>query len=253
MNDSLQLTVDHYVVTRSAEARDKVVRAALPLVRSILGKLSVPRHPLASREDLESMAVLGLLQALDSYAPERNVRFVTHAYNRVRGALIDYLRSIDVLSRQKRQRLYDVQRALDDLHQLVGGEPSDHDVAHYLGIDIEEYHDLLVHAQNRFTLSIDTPPGTDERSLMDVVADNDSQRGFDDVERDSELAVLERVIPTLPEREQTILGLYYIENLTLREIGLVIGVTDARVAQIMGKILLKLQRVLTSDTSRVAA
>jgi RNA polymerase sigma factor FliA len=197
--------------------------------------------------------VLGLLQALDSYAPDKGVRFVTHAYNRIRGALIDYLRSIDVLSRHKRQRIHDVQRALDDLHQILGGEPSDRDVADHLGIGIEEYHDLLVHAQNRFTLSIDTPPRDDERSLMDLIADQDSTRGFEDVERNSEMDVLERVIPTLPEREQTILGLYYIENLTLREIGQIIGVTDARVAQIMGKILIKLHRVLTSDTSRVAA
>jgi RNA polymerase sigma factor for flagellar operon FliA len=253
MEADLQTVALAYAADPTPSRREAVVLAALPLVRSLVGKLSLPSTPLASWEDLESAGLLGLMQALDTYDPDRGAQFVTHAYRRVQGALIDYLRSIDVLSRNKRQKMAEAQEAINALYQMLGEEPRDEDVADYLGLSLADYQDLLSEAQYRFSLSVDEPVGDDgSQSLLDTLEDEDGTEGFDAVETRSSLAHLQHVLPLLPEREQTILGLYYMEELTLREIGEVLGVSDARVSQIMGKTLFKLRRALATPYSQAA-
>ncbi len=245
--DDLQTHALRFVADPTPPHREAVVLAALPLVRSLVGKLTLPNHPLASWEDLEGAGLLGLMQALDSYDPDRGAQFSTHAYRRVQGALVDYLRSIDVLSRDKRQLMAEAQRALGTLAQMLGDEPMDEDVADYLGISLADYHSLLSEAQHRFTLSMDQPIHEDEsQRVVDTLSLEDARDGFDAVEVRSELAALEKILPTLPERERTILALYYIEDLTLREVGEILGVSDARISQILGKTLLKLRNLLTA-------
>jgi RNA polymerase sigma factor for flagellar operon FliA len=254
MEIDLQTAALAFTADPTPAHREAVVLASLPLVRSLVGKLTLPNHPLASWEDLEGAGLLGLMQALDTYDPERGTQFITHAYRRVQGALIDYLRSIDVLSRNKRQKMAEAQEAIRTLHQMMGDEPRDEDVADYLGLSLAEYQDLLTEAQRRFTLSVDEPAGHDAQSLLDTIENEDATGDFETIETASSLEHLRNVLPLLKEREQTILGLYYMEDLTLREIGDILGISDARVSQIMGKTLLKLRRVLaTPPAARAAA
>jgi RNA polymerase sigma factor for flagellar operon FliA len=214
--------------------------AALPLVRSIIGKISVPDHLLAAHEDLENVGIVGLLEALDNYDPEK-ARFATHAYRRIRGNIIDYLRSIDVLSRSKRKKMGAVQEALSTLRQMLGREPSDEDVADYMGLSLDDYHDLLRDAQRRFSLSLSRPIDDDEQTMLDVLPNDDAEAGFERFEKASTQKHLKELIQTLPERQQTILGLYYTEDLTLSEIGDVLDLSAARISQLLGKIQLTLQ------------
>ena len=215
--------------------------AAIPLVRSLIGKISVPDHLLASHEDLESVGIVGLLQALDNYDPEK-ARFATHAYRRIRGSIIDYLRSIDVLSRGKRRKMAAAQEAIATLRQMLGAEPTDEDVADFMGLSLEAYHKLLRDAQSRFSLSLSRPIGDEEdQTMLDVLPSEDGERGFEQFENASTQAHLEELIQTLPERQQTILGLYYMEDLTLREIGEVLDLSAARISQLLGKIQLTLR------------
>ena len=246
MSQDLQHLAEQYIDDPTPAHREAVVLAGVPLVRSLIGKLNVPNHPLASHEDLESAGLVGLLQALDNYDPER-ARFVTHAYRRIQGSLIDYLRSIDVLSRGKRKKLGRVQEATEALRQMLGTEPDDEDVASYLGMSLDTYHEVLADAQRRFSLSLFNPIGNeeDDQTMLDILPDEQSMAGFDKVEQDSLLQALEHLIETLPERQQTILGLYYMEDLTLREIGEVLDLTEARISQILGKLLLTLRASLT--------
>ena len=240
----LQELVEAYLEDPTPSNREAVVVSSVPLVRSLIGKLNVPNHPLASREDLENSGLIGLLQALDSYDPEK-ARFVTHAYRRVRGALIDYLRSIDVLSRGKRKKIAEAQTAAEALRQMLGEEPSDADVADYLGISVADYHELLSDAQRRFSLSLFNTIGDDGSQMMvDILPNEDAQAGFEQVEQDAMIDALELVVETLPERQQTILGLYYMEDLTLREIGEILDLSEARISQLLGKILLTLRTKL---------
>lgn len=250
MPDDLQHLVERYLDDPTPGNREAVVVAAVPLVRSLIGRINVPDHLLASHDDLENTGIIGLLQALDSYDPDRGAKFVTHAYRRVQGALIDYLRSIDVLSRGKRKKIAEAQHAADQLRQMMGTEPKDQDVADYMGISLSKYHRLLTEAQRRFSLSLyHTPDHDGTRTMLDVLPNKDGRAGFEQIEKDSLIEYLEEVIATLPERQQTILGLYYMENLTLREIGDILDLTEARISQILGKILLTLRGRLTQELS----
>ena len=242
MAQDLQFLVEQYLSHPVPVNREAVVLAAVPLVRSLVGKLNIPDHPLVSQEDLENTGLLGLLQALDNYDPERGTQFVTHAYWRVRGSLIDYLRSIDVLSRSKRQLLGEAQEAMETLRQMLGAEPEDQDVADYLGIPLSDYHSLLSEAQCRYALSLHDRVGEeDTMTMLDVLPDDEAALPFERIEQASVLACLTRLVAALPERERTIFGLYYIEDLTLSEIGEFFGLTKARISQILGKTMLALQ------------
>jgi len=241
MARNLQPLVERYIDEPTPAHREAVVMAALPLVRSLIGKLSVPDHLLASHEDLESVGVIGLLQALDSYDADR-ARFATHAYRRIRGSIIDYLRSIDVLSRGKRKKMGAVRDAMSTLRQMLGAEPTDEDVADFLGMSLDAYHRLLRDAQCRFSLSLSRPVGEEgDQTMLDVLPNNDGEAGFERVEAASTQAHLQDLIESLPARQQTILGLYYKEDLTLREIGEVLDLSGARISQLLGKIQLTLR------------
>lgn len=253
MGYDLQQLVEQYVADPSAANREAVVLAAVPLVRSIVGRLSVPDHPLASREDLENVGLMGLLQALDGYDPNRGTPFVSFAYGRIRGALIDYLRSIDALPRERRRKLAELQQAIDTLRQTLGGEPDDQDVADYMGISLQEYYALLTDAQRRFALSLQDTLGDDgDQSVLETIPNEEAQQQFEEIDRNSLIEYISKLIQRLPEREQNILALYYYENLTLREIAQLLGLTEARISQILGKTLLTLRTELQRLRSRVA-
>ncbi len=242
MAQDLQKLAELHAATPSVANREAVVLAAVPLVRSLVGRLNIPDHPLATREDLENVGLLGLLQALDGYDPARGTPFVSYAYGRIRGALVDYLRSIDALPRERRRQLAEAQQAVETLRQMLGEEPQDQDVADYLGITISEYHALLTDAQSRFALSLHDASGADgEQSVLETIVNPDAQSAFDQIEQDSLHAYIASIIKELPQREQTILALYYYENLTLREIAQLLSLTEARISQILGKVLLTLR------------
>lgn len=240
MDRDLQPLVEDYLDKPTEPNREAVVMAALPLVRSIIGKISVPDHLLAANEDLESVGIVGLLEALDNYDPEK-ARFATHAYRRIRGNIIDYLRSIDVLSRDKRKKMGAVQEAISTLRQMMGEDPSDEDVADYMGLSLDAYHKLLRDAQRRFSLSLSRPVDNEDQTMLDVLPHEDAEAGFERFEKASTQKYLQELVETLPERQQTILGLYYTEDLTLSEIGEVLDLSAARISQLLGKIQLTLQ------------
>lgn len=238
----LQKLAEQHAAVPSPANREAVVIAAVPLVRSLIGRLSLPDHILASREDLENVGLLGLLQALDGYDPTRKTPFVSYAYGRIRGAIVDYLRSIDALPRERRKQLAEAQQAIETLRQIIGDEPQDQDVADYLGVTIIEYQGILMDAQRRFALSLHDAAGADgEQSVLEMIPNEDAMTAFDDIDHDSLYSYVETLIQDLPEREQTILALYYFEDLTLREIAALLSLTEARISQILGKVLTTLR------------
>jgi len=253
MAQDLQTHAVQFTVDPSAANREAVVLAAVPLIRSIVGRLSIPDHPLATREDLENVGILGLLQALDAYDPERGTPFVSYAYGRIRGALVDYLRSIDALPRERRRRLAEAHRAIDTLRQAIGGEPRDEDVSDYLGISLIDYHTLLRDAQCRFALSLHAPVDNEgEQTVLETIPNEETFKAFELIDRSSLRDYIQTLIKELPEREQTILALYYFENLTLREIAGLMNRTEARISQILGKILINLRVQLAHVQNRAA-
>ncbi len=249
----LQQLAEQHARESTPANREAVVISAVPLVRSIVGKLTVPDHPLAAREDLENVGLMGLLQALDSYDPARGTPFVSFAYGRIRGALVDYLRSIDALPRERRRQLAEAQQAVDTLRQAMGEEPDDADVADFLGISLSAYHGILTDAQRRFALSLhDTSASDGEQSVLELIPNENADDIAEEVELASTKAHIAALVRELPEREQNILALYYFEDLTLREIASLLNLTEARISQILGKVMLTLRRRF-EESHRVAA
>ena len=254
MKRNIQRLAQQHAADPSASNRDAVVRAAVPLVRSIISRITVPDHLLASQEDLQNVGLLGLLQALDAYDPERPTPFASYAYSRVRGAVLDYLRSIDVLPRTRRQRFAQAQQAANVLRQQQGSEPEDYEIADYLEISLQDYHDILTDGQCRYTLSLYTPEGEENNQdmLVDTLADDDAMMAFEQIDRASLHGYIAKLIKFLPEREQNILALYYFENLRLREIAQLMNLTDARISQILSGIYRDL-RARLKNTQALAA
>ncbi|MCX7906978.1 MAG: FliA/WhiG family RNA polymerase sigma factor [Bacteroidetes bacterium] len=251
----LQALAEAYSRRRGDETlREAVILAAIPLVRRIVGKITVPAHPLAQQADLESAGIIGLLQALEAYNPQSSAaQFHTFAYQRIRGQIIDYLRQIDALPRGQRQRYGQLQEALEQLRQELGTEPTDQQVADRLGLSLSQYQNLLMEVQRRFVLSLEEPWEDEEEGIGEPLearlSGGDGAELEEAVDQGLLIERLERWIAELPERERTILALYYYEDLTLKEIAQLMGLTEARISQILGKLLLYLRARLRATIS----
>lgn len=242
---NLQTLAERYHAAPTALNREAAVLAGVPLVRSIAGKVPVPDSPLACREDLEGAGLVALVESLDSYDPAVGAKFMTYAYLRVRGAIVDYLRKLDVLSLDKRRRMAEAGRVAEALRQERGAEPSDRDIAARMGISVADYDRLLVEAQARFALSFDAPAYDDGGSLHDTVGRADAR--FDSADHAHTLALARSVIENLPQRTRAMVAMYYDEGLTLRQIGQVFEVSEARVSQILGKTMLTIRAQLEQE------
>ena len=248
MTPSLQLAVERYCAERIAGADGTegartdeygraVAVAALPLVRSLARRVTLPDHPLAAYRDLENAGMLGMLQALQSYDPGRGTPFASFSYGRIRGALVDYLRTIDCLSRDRRRRVAEASHTADLLQQELGADPHAAQVADRLGVSVRTYDRLRSDAQPRFALSLFDGDGDHRPAPVEVIASPDAEPADAAVERESLYAYLDALVETLSEREQRIVHLYFHEGLTLREIAGEFHLTEARISQILSKTL----------------
>lgn len=236
----LQPAAVRHAADPSPENRQAVAVAAYPLVRSMARRITLPDHPLATREDLVNAGMFGMLQALDSYDAERGTSFASFAYARIRGAFIDFLRTIDLLSRDRRRRVAEAQLAASQLQQQLGAEPHAQQVASHLGLSIGDYHGLLSDAQRRFTMSLHAEHQNERGRGVAPLETIPHPTPTEDHERFERMSLYEHVaklIEEFPEREQRIVSLYYFENLTLREIAGQLNLTEARISQILSKIL----------------
>lgn len=247
-NKTLQELVELYCKDPAQGLRNSIISKSMPLIRSIIGKISRPDQPLTQREDLESAGIYGLLQAMDSYDCERNIQFNTFAYYRIRGNIVDYLRSIDQLPRKQRKSYGEVQQVIDQKSQILGREPSDEEIAEELDMDMEDYHKLLSNVQQRSVLSLDSPAYDDNsNSHYDYHKNPESEKPDQNLEKKERTLALQKKIGTLKERERLILMLYYYEDMTMSEIALLLELTEARISQIVGKILIKLKSELNKE------
>lgn len=249
MDKSLQELVDAYCQDPTQGLRNAIITEAMPLVKSIIGKIRNPDTPLSQQEDLESAAILGLLQALENYDCAKDIKFNTFSYYRIRGSVIDYLRSIDELPRSDRASYGKAREIMSQLQQELGRQPSDEEVARTMDISLDEYYELLSNVQQRAVLSLDSKVYEENSSttLSDRLEDGNIERPDAGLDRSSISSQLQSAIKELGERDRLVLSLYYYEDLTLREIAALLGLTEARISQIVGKLLLQLKSTLSAD------
>lgn len=248
-DQSLQEIVLAYCEEATPSLRHAIITKSMPLLKSIIGKIPNPDHVLNQYEDLENTGVMGLLQALDKYDPSRDVKFTTFAYYRIRGNIIDYLRSIDELPRKARTNYGKARQTIDNLQQKLGRQPKDEEVAEEMEMSLNKYRRLLSNVQRRAVLSINKPiSGKEGEDTMVMLLEDESVEAPDArLDQESVSEQLQAAIEKLKERDRLILALYYYEDLTLNEIAVLLGLTEARISQIVGKLLLQLKSTLSAS------
>jgi RNA polymerase sigma factor FliA len=220
-NEDLDQIWAEYRATGEAGLRNRLVLQYAPLVKYVAGRLRTRMPDSVDPDDLVSDGVLGLMDAIERFEPARGLSFQTFAVPRIRGAIIDGMRSMDFVPRSVRDKLRAVQRAQVLLEERLGRVPEDTEVAREVGIPVQQLRDLSRQANSNHA-SLDDFDLADELSSA---ADHQVEQG--DVN-----ASLMRVVDQLAERDQVIIALYYFEGLTLAEIGQVLGVTESRVSQV---------------------
>ena len=233
-------------------ARERLVVAYSPLVKYVAGRMAsgLPAH--VEEADLISYGLVGLINAIERFELEREIKFETYAITRIKGSIIDELRSLDWVPRSVRAKARQIERANAKLEHELQRAPTDEEMARALEMSLEEFQDALLQISNSTVAALDelwtvSDSTGDQVSLLDTLTDEsapDPAAAMDQTELKDRVA---DAIARLPEREKLVVALYYYENLTLREIGEVLGVTESRVSQLHTKAVLRLKSRLQGD------
>src|SRR3989440_11361302 len=229
-----------------SRVRERLVVAYSPLVKYVAGRTAAGLPPHVEEADLISYGLVGLISAIERFDLSRDIKFETYAIMRIKGAIIDELRSMDWVPRSVRARAREVERANAKLENSLQRTPTDAEIAGELGITIDELNESLLAISHSSMVALDelwsvSDSSGDQVSLMDTIEDPNAP----DPARSLDLGDLkDRIadsIAKLPEREKLVIALYYYEYLTLPEIGEVLGGTESRVAQMHTKAVLVLR------------
>ncbi|MEV0704397.1 RNA polymerase sigma factor WhiG [Saccharopolyspora sp. NPDC050389] len=235
---------------RDQELRDRLVLHYAPLVKYVAGRVGtgLPSHVEVS--DLIQSGIFGLVDAIEKFEPERGLKFETYAMQRIRGAILDDLRAQDWVPRSVRSRARDVERALERLEAKLQRTATDAELASELELSLDELRELFAQLQMTSVIALDDliGAGTAQASLAETLPDDRAEDPVAAlVDRDSRRQLAEAV-ERLSERDRVVVTLYYFENLTLAEIGKVLGVTESRVCQLHTRAVLRLRTKLTEQT-----
>jgi RNA polymerase sigma factor for flagellar operon FliA len=236
------------------ELRDRLILTYAPLVKFVAGRLGsgLPAH--VEEGDLVSYGLLGLINAIERYDPDRDVKFETYAISRIRGAIIDELRALDWVPRSVRTRAREIERAIGELERKLHRAPTDEGIARKVGITEEELGDSLSEISRSSIAALDelwtTGAGGDAVALIDTIEDTSGPDPQGALAKSELREAIGEAIAALPEREKLVVTLYYYEELTLREIGEVLGVTESRVSQLHTKAILRLKARLGGASLR---
>jgi RNA polymerase sigma factor for flagellar operon FliA len=228
-------------------SREEVLRRHLPLVRQVVQRLAMRKPPHVDIEDLVSWGIVGLLDAIGKYDPKKEAAFSTYAQFRIRGAILDHLRSLDWVPRSVRQKASLIEKISHQLEGTLGRPPSEDEIARELGLSLDEYQDLLTRVGDMVLFSLeDLGFGSGEERLnleRSLEAnDGDPLRTLLSQER---VGLVAEAIARLPEREKLVVTLYYQEELTMKEVGAVLGLTESRVSQLHSQAMLRLKGPLS--------
>jgi len=241
--------------TKDKAIRDRLILTYAPLVKYVAGRLGsgLPAH--VDEGDLVSYGLLGLIGAIERYDPSRDIKFETYAISRIKGAIIDELRALDWVPRSVRSRAREIERAIRELESKLGTAPTDEQIAAKIGISVDELEESLTDISRSSIAALDelwsVSGDGDQVSLLDTIEDTTGPRPQDALDAAEMREALADAIARLPEREKLVVTLYYYEELTLREIGEVLGVTESRVSQLHTKAILRLKARLAGAAQRV--
>jgi RNA polymerase sigma factor for flagellar operon FliA len=222
--------------------RERLILDHLPQVRLIARRIRnrLPEH--VSLDDLVSAGIVGLIAAVDQYDPAHNVKLKTYAEHKVRGAILDSLRGLDWAPRQRRKKAKQIESAISRAEQRLRRIPSEEEIAAEMGVGLVEYHRWLVEVQGLNIGSLEyTAEDGEGKSLLEYLSDNRDQMPSRIVERSQLEQLLSDAIRKIPPMERTVLGLYYVEELTLREIAQAVDLHESRISHLKSQAILRLR------------
>jgi len=241
---------ESYLSNGETEIRDKLLVKYFPLVKYVAGKMMVTLPTSVDYEDLVSAGVIGLIGALDRFKPELGVKFETFVLPRIRGAILDELRKLDWAPRSLRSKARKFEQAISQLEKENGRSIAEHEIIERMEVSEKDFIALLRDINNASLVSLDGP-GIEEsdqiNSMYDLIEDKESGNPYKHIEKDEIMDLLVLTIERLPEQEKIVMALYYYEELTLREIGQVLNITESRVSQIHSKAIGSLRNHLVKE------
>ena len=222
--------------------REALVLASLALVKHVAHRVASRLPSTVEMNDLYGAGVLGLLDAVEKFQPERGVKFNTYAEVRIRGAILDSLRNLDWAPRSLRKKHRDLERVYGDLEQQLGRAAEDQEVCAALGETLESFHELVDQLNGLTIGSFESmPAGDNNEVVIEYYAEDDSTDPYSRLESSEMVRLLSKAIDSLPEKERLVVSLYYFEELTMKEIGSLLGVNESRVSQLHSKATLRLR------------
>jgi len=238
-----------YMQAHDPAVREQLIMQYAPLVKYVMGRLAISLPAILDYEDILSFGTIGLIEAVERFDPDKGVKFETYAISRIRGSIIDALRSLDRLPRSVRQKAKEAEHAIVQLTHDLGREPTDEEVADTLGLTLESYRKHLIDA-SWITVSLDSNGGggeeEDDGGGAMGVPDPDGEDVSTGIEHQELIGELAVAIRDLPEREQLVLSLYYKDELTMREVSKVLGISESRVCQLHARALTRLRVGITT-------
>jgi len=226
--------------TMSDSAREELVLAHVPLLRYVVGRMSVPSG--LDRDDMLGWGMVGLLSAADNWDESRGLKFSTFAFPRIRGAILDEMRRADLLPRGRRESLRDIERTTAQLEQEIGAPPTLEEIAERADVSVDDVESALADARAVIESSLDQDSASGP--LGALLSDPRTEDPVGTVAWEEMKGLLAATIQELPEPERTVILLYYGEEMLLKDIGEVLGVTESRVSQIHSKAIYRLNREL---------
>jgi RNA polymerase sigma factor for flagellar operon FliA len=227
--------------------REELIVDSLPLIKHIAHRVAMRLPTSVEMRDLVNAGVLGLLDAIDKFEPERGVKFNTYAEVRIRGAILDSLRNLDWAPRSLRKKSKDLERIYSELGQKLGRPATDEEVSEALGEDLDGFHALIDQLHGLTVGSFENMFDTEDNgeNQINYYPDDGSNDPYARFESNELTRILADAIESLPERERLVLSLYYYEEFTMKEIGTLLGVNESRVSQLHTKATLRLRSKLS--------
>ena len=235
---------------RDSRIRDLFVRQYAPLVKYVAGKVAMGMPHNVEFDDLVGFGVFGLFDAIKKFDPDKHVKFKTYAVTRIRGAIFDELRSIDWVPRSVRQKTREIEDTIHRLESSLGRSASDQEIADEMRMTTKDFQKTMMKISGTSILSLNdvwyTGDDSDKVSIVDSIESPSSLNPDIIVEKDEIKRVIIQAITELPEKEKKVLVLYYYEDLTLKEIGKILEVTESRISQLHTKAIMRLRSKLTN-------
>lgn len=248
--EQLAKTWKGFKVYKNPEDRVSLINHYSYLVKITAGRIVTSMPGGLDREDLIGAGVIGLVKSVDQFDPTRDVKFETYAIALIRGAILEMLRDEDWVPRSIREKLKALDRAITALETRNGKPPTEHEIAEHLGISTNEVGELMVRMGRTNVYSLDdilpTSDGDDHIHFVELIVDHDSNPGHE-LEGKELRRMLGTGVDKLPQRERLVIGLYYFEGLTFKEIGRVLGVSESRVYQLHTQAMNRLRNYLHQE------